>query len=140
MRIFGGLDRLRVARALGGVGGGIRARQRGDHELIAGDPGQPAGVSAQQTERARYDRIENRLHIRLRATDDAQDVAGRGLRIQRLDQVLVTGLQLLEEAHVLDRDDGLVGKGLEKRDMPGGERPRLRSLDDDGPDRRAVGA
>jgi hypothetical protein len=49
-------------------------------------------MSAQQTERAHHDRIEDRLHIGLRSTDDAQDVAGGGLRVQRLAQVAVAGL------------------------------------------------
>ena len=39
---------------------------------------------------------------------------------------LVARLQLLEEPHVLDRDDRLVGEGLEQRDLLVGERPHLR--------------
>ena len=35
-------------------------------------------------------------------------------------------LQLLEEAHVLDGDHGLVGEGLDQRDLLVGERPDLR--------------
>ena len=36
-------------------------------------------------------------------------------------QLAVARLQLREQAHVLDRDDGLVGEGLEERDLLLGE-------------------
>ena len=36
-------------------------------------------------------------------------------------------LQFLEQAHVLDRDDGLIGKGFEKRDLLLSERTDLKS-------------
>ena len=58
------------------------------------------------------DRFEHRLHVRLRAADDAQDVARGGLRVERRRQLAVARLQLREEPHVLDRDDRLVGEGL----------------------------
>ena len=32
-------------------------------------------------------------------------------------ELAVPRLQLLEQPHVLDRDDGLVGEGLEERDL-----------------------
>src|SRR5262244_3569819 len=77
-------------------------------------------------------RIEYRLYVRLRAADDTQDVAGRGLRVERRPQLTVARLQLREQAHVLDRDDGLVGEGLQELDLAIGERPGLgaRHLDD----------
>jgi hypothetical protein len=52
------------------------------------------------------DRVEDRLHIGGRAADDTQDPARRGLLVKRL-------LGFVEQPHVLDGDDGLVGKGLE---------------------------
>ena len=45
--------------------------------------------------------------------------------LDRLGQLARPRLQLLEEADVLDGDDGLVGEGLEQRDLPVGERPTL---------------
>ena len=45
--------------------------------------------------------------------DDAQDLAGRRLLLQRLGEFAVARLQLLEQPRVLDGDDGLVGEGLE---------------------------
>ena len=52
-----------------------------------------------------------------RAADDPQDLAGGRLLLQRLGEVVVARLQLLEQPHVLDRDDRLVGEGLEQRDL-----------------------
>ncbi len=70
-------------RPQGGVASGVGARERGELDLIARDPGQRARVRPQQADGAGHDRVEHRLHIRLRAADDAQDVAGGGLRVQR---------------------------------------------------------
>ena len=56
------------------------------------------------------DRLEHRLHVGRRARNDAQDLADRRLLLERL-------LRLLEQAHVLDRDDGLVGEGLQQLDL-----------------------
>ena len=50
-------------------------------------------------------RVEDRLEIGRRAGDDAEDLARRRLLLQRL-------LGLVEQPHVLDRDDRLVGEGL----------------------------
>ena len=43
--------------------------------------------------------------------DDAQDLAGRGLLLQRLGEVAVACVELREQAHVLDGDHGLIGEG-----------------------------
>jgi hypothetical protein len=82
-----GVERLRVHRPLSRVAGGISARDGHEYDLIADNPGQPARVPAQQAKSAAQDRFEHRLHIRLRAADDAQDVAGGGLRVQRRGQL-----------------------------------------------------
>ena len=65
-------------------------------------------------------RLEHRLDVGRRARDDAQDLAGRRLLLQRLGEVAVARLQLLEQADVLDRDHRLVGEGLEQLDLPVG--------------------
>src|SRR5215831_7878147 len=62
-------------------------------------------------------RIEYRLYVRLRAADDTQDLAGRGLRVERRPQLTVARLQLREQAHVLDGDHGLVGERLQQLDL-----------------------
>ena len=45
-----------------------------------------------------------------RAADDLQHLGGGGLPLQRF-------LRLVEQPHVLDRDHGLVGEGLQQRDL-----------------------
>ena len=59
------------------------------------------------------DSIQHRVKIRRRARDDAQDLARRRLLLERLRQIAVARLQLLEQPHVLDGDHRLRGKGPE---------------------------
>ena len=64
--------------------------------------------------RALDDRIEDRLHVRRRAADDAEHLGRCRLMLQRLAQFCVALLQFFEQPHVLDGDHGLVGKGFEQ--------------------------
>ena len=75
--------------------------------------------------------IEHRLNIGRRAGDDAKNLARRRLLFQRLGE-------FLEQPHVLDGDHGLVGEGLEERDLFFGERPQLGAPDRDGANRNAL--
>src|SRR5687768_1116249 len=59
------------------------------------------------------DGIEHRLHVGRRAADDTQHLRGCGLMFQRLAKFGIAFLQLFEQPYVLDRNDGLVGKGFE---------------------------
>ena len=61
-------------------------------------------------------RIEHRLQIEGRAADDLEHVGGGGLLLQRL-------AQLVEQAGVLDGDDGLRGEVLDQLDLLVGEWP-----------------
>jgi hypothetical protein len=54
--------------------------------------------------------FEDRLRVGHRLADDLQHLGRRSLPLQRL-------LRLVEQAHVLDRDHCLVGKGLEQIDL-----------------------
>jgi hypothetical protein len=56
------------------------------------------------------DRLHHGLDVGRRARDHPQDVGRRRLLLERLSR-------LVEQPHVLDGDDGLGGKGLEKRDL-----------------------
>ena len=58
------------------------------------------------------DGIENRLHVRRRAADDAEHLGRRRLMLQSLAQFRVALLDLLKQPHVLDGDDGLIGESL----------------------------
>ena len=51
--------------------------------------------------------------------------------LQRLGEILVATLQLLEEADILDGDDGLVGEGRDELDLLVGEGLDLGSSDHD---------
>ena len=53
----------------------------------------------------RDDGVEDRLDVGRRARDDPQDLAGRRLLLQRLGQLAVPRLELLEQPDVLDGDD-----------------------------------
>src|SRR5262249_8929855 len=86
--------------------------KRGGQETIA------------ETSRAVHDRIEDGLSVRRRARDHLEDLAGRRLLIEPLGHLGVGRrerpillLQFLEEADVLDGDDGLVREGLDERDL-----------------------
>ncbi len=70
------------------------------------------------------DRIEHRLHVRGRTCNDAKDLRGRRLPLQRL-------LRLVEQAHVFDRDHGLVGEGFQEGDVLRVERALRRPRHDE---------
>jgi hypothetical protein len=72
--------------------------------------------------------LEHRLQFAGRTGDDAQHFRGRGLLLQRF-------AQLVEQAGVLDGDDGLFCEVADKLDLLVGERLGLLSLDVDGADK-----
>ena len=55
--------------------------------------------------RALCNRIQHRLNVRRRTSDDAQDLTRGSLLLQRL-------LEFLEQPHVLDGDNRLVGESF----------------------------
>src|SRR5215831_11787496 len=87
-----------------GARDGDRAVMRGEQQTIT-FPTEDGGVEglAQASCALRYG-IEHWLDVSRRARDDAQDLARRRLALQRV-------FRLVEEADVLDGDDGLVGEG-----------------------------
>src|SRR5262245_53637572 len=70
------------------------------------------------------ERIQYRLQVEGRATDDFEHIGGRGLLLQRL-------AQLIEQARVLDGYDGLAGEILDQFDLLVGERADLLTIDGD---------
>src|SRR5262249_23700200 len=84
-----------------------------------------AEAGAAQAHRTPGDSIEHGLEVSGRAADDTQDLARRRLLLQRLGQLAVADLQLREEPDVLNGDHGLVGEGLEQRDLRVGKRSSL---------------
>src|SRR5262249_50300238 len=67
-------------------------------------------VGFAQASRRLDQRIENRLQIECRAADDLEYVGGGGLLLEGF-------AQLVEQARVLDGDDGLSGEGLDELDL-----------------------
>src|SRR5882724_5660852 len=63
------------------------------------------------------DGLENRRDIGWRGSDDAKDVAAAGLVGEGLGEVTGFRLHLVEQAHVADRDHGLIGKSLQQGDL-----------------------
>ena len=76
-------------------------------------------------------RVKYGLKIAGRTTNNLEHIGGCGLLLQRL-------AQLVEQARVLDGDDGLGGEARQQLDLPIGERANLLALDADGADQLAV--
>ena len=57
--------------------------------------------------------------------------------LQGLAQFRISILQFLKEADILDSNDGLIGKGLQQRDLFLSERTNLHPMNRDRADRRA---
>ena len=74
--------------------------------------GWPALGARRAGRRSSSDGVEHRLQVGRRGRDDPQDLGRRGLLLQRLAQLAVAPLQLLEQPGVLDGDDGLVRERL----------------------------
>ena len=91
---------------------GGRAAQHAVVDAHDQDVGRPAVSS-----RGADDGLEDGLDVRGRARDRAQDLAGRLLLLERLGKIAVAGVHFPEQADVSDGNDGLVGKGLEERDL-----------------------
>src|SRR5262249_7646112 len=92
---------------------------------------QDYGVCLAQLCRRFDQRVEHRLQIEGRAADDLEHVGGGGLLLQRFPQ-------LVEQARILDGDDGLVRKVRNYFDLLVGERPDLLTVDDNGADEVVV--
>ena len=81
--------------------------------------------------------IEDRLHVCWRAADDAEHLRRRRLMLQRLAQFCVALAEFAKEAHVLNRDHGLVGESFEESDLLVGEWTDFRSADMNRSDRES---
>ena len=84
------------------------------------------------------DGVEDRLHVRRRAADDAEHLGRCRLMLQGLAQFSVALAEFLEQAHVLNGDHRLVGEGFEKRDLLIGKWSNLLSTNYNYPDRNSL--
>ena len=70
-------------------------------------------------------RVEHGLQVEGGTADHLQHLARRRLPGEHVGQIAVPRFELLEQADVLDGDDGLVGEGLQQLDLAVGEGPGL---------------
>ena len=91
-------------------------------------PGDKSELRLAQRRGPFRDRFEHGLHVRRRAADDLENLRRRGLPLPCL-------LGLVEQAHVLDGNHGLIGEGLQKRDLLVREWSRFSAADTDYADR-----
>jgi hypothetical protein len=76
-------------------------------------------------------RVEHRCQVAGRAVDYFQDLRSRGLLFQRL-------ARFGDQPCVLDRNDGLIGEGADKFNLPIGEWRNLLSREGNNADRRVL--
>src|SRR5262249_45229041 len=81
--------------------------------------------------------VKHRLHIRRRATYDAQHLGRCGLMLQRLAQFRIALLDLLEQPDIFDGNDGLRSEGLNQFYLPLAERMDFLAADIECSDRYA---
>src|SRR5499427_4274738 len=81
-------------------------------------------VCIAQRRRALDEGVQNLLKVESRAADHLEHVGGGGLLLQRF-------TQLVEQASVLDGDDGLGGEVRDQLDLFAGERPYLPTINSD---------
>src|SRR5262249_28541920 len=74
------------------------------------DPQYRSQIGTAEADCAVQDCAKDRLNTGLRATNDAKHLAGSGLIFKRLLKLALARLLGLEQARVLDRDDGLVSE------------------------------
>ena len=85
--------------------------------LIAEDARDPDVVGRAERACTLNDGVQDVAEIGRRGRDHTQHLGGDRLLLQRLAQLAVALLQFLEQAGVLDGDDGLVRERLQQRDL-----------------------
>src|SRR5262249_11963948 len=98
-----------------------RTEMRPRNEIVALTKSQPQVIDSANPGGTLDDGIEYGLHIRRRAADDAKHLGRCRLMLQRFAQFCIALLDFLEQAHILDGDDRLIGESFEKYDLLVGE-------------------
>src|SRR5206468_6191530 len=91
--------------------GGIVGRHDTEQLTVEAEDERSFGLA--QPDGVLGERLEDRLQIERGPADDLEQLAGRGLLLERHAQLAVARLELVEQPNVLDRDDGLVREGLD---------------------------
>src|SRR5262245_32283250 len=97
-----------------------------DHQVALAEP-QHHIINPTNPRGALDDGVEDRLHIRGRAADDAEHLGGCGLMFQGFAQFRVAFLDLLEQPHVFDGDDGLISESRHEFNLLVSKGPDLRA-------------
>ena len=97
-----------------------------------------ARIGAAEPHRALDEGFQHGLEIEGRAADDLEDLARGGLLLEGLGQIEVPGLELMEQANVLDGNGTLIGEGRDQGDLLLGEGRDLLPPDREHADRDAL--
>ena len=92
------------------------------------------GIGARELRGPGHDRAQHGPEIQ-GGTDRLTDLAERSKFVHRARQLLGSGFELLEQADVFNRDHGLIGEGLEERDLSLREKLGLGAAEVDRTDR-----
>ena len=82
-----------------------------NHNVTLGES-QDHVMNSTNTGGALDDGVEDRLHVRRRPANDAEDLGRCRLMLQRFAQFRIAFAEFFEQTHVLDRDYGLGCKGF----------------------------
>jgi hypothetical protein len=102
-----------------------------DHEVVAVDGPEDGIDGPADAPGVPHDGVEHRLVVCRRGRDRLQDLRRRRLLRQRLGEIAIPRLQLLEQPDILDRDYRLVGEGLQQLYLSFRERSRMSPTDND---------
>ena len=94
------------------AGNGYRTEMSPRNHIVSLVESQHHVINPTNPRGALDDGVEDRLHVRRRAADDAEHLGRRRLMLQRLAQFRIALIQFLKQAHVLNRNYCLVGKGF----------------------------
>src|SRR4029078_10921680 len=83
------------------------------------------------------DGVQYWLYLRRRGCNHAQNLAGRVLLLKSFSEVTIACFELFEQAHVLNRDDCLIGEGFDQLNLLFGKRLNDVTPYDDSPNRRS---
>src|SRR5215831_1042378 len=121
-------SRIVTADRASRVGQGKGSKPGDEPQRVPLDAADYRVVCSAESSRILGNRIENRLNIGGRLTDDTKNLACRRLLLQGLSNLrmrrgerLILLLQFRKQSHVLNGNHRLVGEGLKKRDVLIGE-------------------
>src|SRR5262249_27118888 len=129
--------KLRLINAGFWAGNGHRTKMSPRNRNVTFAKSQQHVINSTNLSGALHNGVEDWLHVRGRAADNAEHLGRCGLMVEGFSQFHVALLDLFEKADVLDGDDGLRGKGLKQFHLPLAERTDFLPADKERPNRYA---